>query len=60
MTEVPKPPFITHSPMFRAISSYRSMRPLSRSIWVLAVSAPPGMGDSGMSGSTARASGGTK
>ena len=41
-------------------SGYLSMRPLSRSIWVFAVKAPPGIGKNGIRGLTWVASGGMK
>ena len=60
MTEVPKPPQRTESYISSIIWSYLSISPLSRSIWVLAVSAPPGMGDQMMTGEEWTASGGRK
>ena len=53
-------PSDTTSRISRMAAGYLSSIPLSRIIWVLAVSAPPGMGEKGMSGSTARDSGGRK
>ena len=57
---MPNPPLRTASPMAAIICGYLSIRLLSRSICVLAVSAPPGMGKKGMTGSTLVASGGVK
>ena len=46
--------------MARMTAGNLSSIPLSRIIWVLAVKAPPGIGEKGISGSTWVASGGMK
>ena len=60
MTDVPKPPRRTQSYISAIIASYLSIMPKSRSICVLAVRAPPGIGDQTISGLTLVASGGRK
>ena len=57
---LPKPPRRTASYISVIMSSYLSIMLLSRIICVLAVRAPPGMGDQMISGLVAMAAGGRK